>query len=1269
VGQFEAKVWSLFEEFAIMLSRTFFIFITLICVDVKAQNFNLLKTFGTPYSQVTINNICTEPNGGCAVLLNYDNSSSTGSVPDTLKLGNFQYVKTKGANFVNFLVRLDSLGKVLKVRLINKGTLLTNLCRDEYGNYFIAGTVNSTAPFDSLMLDKANGGLVLVKYDKDLKLKWIKQTGSSSTSYKELVYSQGHLLFICTTSNPSKFGSDTFNFVNSTNYVFGEIDKSNGNIIWSNNLYRSSSSSYNARLTGIQYLNGRNFLIGECDNGLKISSDTFYQGGFLVQTDSTGNYLKRIAIHSSRWPKFGCITTDGEYLYVSAEGEDSFYLDDKTIYTQYSYGTGKLEFLVASFTSSLKLRWYFQPLVLDKSKATGRPTLSISNEGYLYFGGYLYTKIKLGTNILEPAGAGYDIMFFKMDYIGNVLWATSGQADNAQMLGLDAIAGKYVYSGGYFNKDIQFGSLKETHIGLKDGWVCKINDNSIFRGNIKTGPYCAGDTIKVPYTKFGNFDTSNYFIAELSDEDGNFDTISRELARIKSSKDGIITGKLPLFKVSTSNRYRIRIRSTSPVLQSFYRIDTLRLLIYSKDRSEPGPPQAICQGDSIRLRSLGGSKWIWSPNYNMDDNTKRQPIVWPEKDTVYRIIISDSHGCGKPDTAFKRIFVRPYPKAILVLDTMVCDNSPMGIPVRFEGGDSNYHWNWYFVTDKKWFKMVENAHGFSDTLFYVPSVDFKTSEKLAIILKDECTSKADTAYIAISRRTSVELKTKLRDTIVCFNNEITLKVNASGGLPNAYHWQWKDITHNAILSKTDSLGLTAKQTSKIELTVNDGCLALGDTQQFTVFVNPPLKASILVNNRELGDTTLCFKQSLKLFSLGKGGAGTGYTFKWYLDKTLLSTNDTFILNTQLYYPNTTKIRTLNLVLKDNCTKDADSVTKNIKVIESPIADYIVGSTCNLKPINFTFNGTKPVSPVITTFKWDFAGEGSSNLENPNQKISVGKRKVTLSVTASNGCKDTMTKELNIKAQALANFEALDVCEDSHAVFKNKSTVTSGKLNYRWYFGDGKTSATDTPIHIYQIGGVTKTFNVKLSANVPNGCSDSITKAITINAIPKKGFKYNTSGQTVNFIAVETNATQFQWTFGDGGTFNTINPKTSYSYSKFPSGKYKACLHTINLAGCSSDSCIEINISGGIGTLSKFKGIQIYPNPNNGSFTIEIAEPEEEMNLEINNPLGQVIYRAILNQSITKLNLSSIRYDIANGVYLVRITVGENIYNQRIIVNR
>ncbi len=1241
---------------------------------IIAQNFEWVKSFGSKYYE-EIYAVAADSSGGCSFLLNYDGFDFNN--PDTLRLGAFQFYKGIKAEHWTIFVKLDANGNVTKARkLANNGTSGTFggnrlACRDGKGNIYFLVTSRGAADsfyYDSVLLYQKKGAFIYTKYDKNGNKVFIKQSGSPYTIITDLSFSEGHLFFWGYSRDISIFGTDTFKFSKKLpNSIFGEIDAQSGEVLWSGTFYDSLQTTMTGlTCRGMASLKGSVFMAGQCMKKFKLKGDTFYNGAYLIQLDGKGKY-KKGGIYMAGHPSndddsvasFTTLNSDGENLYLSGRSLDSFVFSDKKYVSQFPNSAYWWDQNFLSYDSSVRRQWLYMPKVLDKTK--GYKILgSATNEGYNYYMGWVGTKLDL-QGIPVSAKSTFDALILKLDYKGNILWAVNGGANYSFSQAIDAIAGKYVFLSGSFKDTLKFGKeILVSNSRWNDGWIAKLSDNSIFRGKVNKGPYCAGDSIRVNYTKTGTFDTSNYFIAQLSDEFGRFDSLYYELGRIKSNSDGVIKGTLPMFHVKSSPLYRIRILSTSPAVQSFYRVDTLRLLIYSKDKADPGPPETICKGDSIMLNTYGGTKWNWSPNYNINNTSLRQPIVWPLKDTTYKIIIADSSGCGKPDTAFKKIFVRQYPKTLLKFtDTAICQNLLLKIPAKFTGGDSNYHWQMFFVTPTKWFFYKSGNSGTNDTLSYTTGVDATNDDKMAIILKDGCTSKADTTYLTVRLRKSLSLKSRFSDTLLCYGNKLIRIAKPASTLPAYAFWQWKDITHQTVLSTSDTLNIIAKQTIKIMLSLSNGCVS--DTNSFTLYVNQQLKAVIQTGKGTLHDTTLCYGQSLKLNTFGRGGSGSGYNFKWYLDKSLVSTSDTFNLKSDVLFVNTNQTKTLTLHLSDNCSAASDSISVKISVIPTPKADFTNGLTCNLNPIQFTFTGTKPAG-LTTSFNWDFAGEGTSSLENPTQKISAGMRKITLKANSSNGCQDVLTKDVDIKPQAQADFIVDDVCEDTQAVFNNKTTVTSGTANYLWFFGDGKTSNSDNPFHQYQISGITKTFNVKLRASVPNGCSDSITKAVTVNASPKQGFSYLVNFQTVNFSANESNGTSYKWSFGDGGTATTNKREHSYTYSKFPSGKYKACLEVTNLAGCKSDTCLDIQIWGGVEPI-KPKKIKIYPNPNNGNFIVEILKFSGNSTIQIIDCHGKLVHQQISLTSQTQINL-----DLSKGIYLIKVTDKNNTYVQRILVN-
>jgi PKD repeat protein len=1219
--------------------------------ELFAQNFEWLKSFGSKKDSDYLYNIGSDDKVG-VVFLNGFNSG----IADTIQYDTFKVIKPKHDPFYCY-VSADSQGKVRNVLpMVSNNRQSTYMARDSSGNVYITTTFSGILKFDSAVYNSKKGNILFLKYDRNLKLKWATQAGSDTLSFPmKLEYSYGHLYFNCIGRDTARFGTKTY--ILYFGNLIGEIHPTTGKIMWSSLV----TTDIGPNITGIVNMQGNVVISGFGDQYqyFRIWKDTaFGGGGFIAMADSVGNFKKLFNFHNDKTILLQSMATDGEYIYFGGSFQDTMLWGGKKIKPGSTLKSGlqPFEMYAACVDKNLNPQWFFRPEILEGG--TRNIVMDVTtSRGFAYFGAILGAK-KIRIDSLEIVNSSNrDAMIFKADFLGNILWATHGgvtSSSNINLTSITATEGKAIFAGGNYSGKIRFGKLSDsTKYGNDDIWITRISDYSINRGNVSKGPYCAGDSIKIPYTIFGKFDTSNIFYAQLSDENGEFNKGYKELGRLKSNKNGVIKGVLPNFKVYSSPKYRIRIYSTNPPVQSYYRRDTLRLLIYSTDKANPGPPETICVGDTVKLETFGGTKWQWSPNYRIQDPVARTTFAWPNKTTHYQIVIADSSGCGQADTAVKIIYVKPPLKAALkYADTSLCSNYTLKIPVAFSGGDTgNYAWQWYFVLGpKNWFKGASGSHGSADTLTYTPSVDLTTNEKLAVVLTDACTHKADTAYLIIRLRKQAIINNKIKDTSICFGNTIKWKALSSGsGI-----WRWKDLTNNMVLSNTDSLAIKPTKTIKIQVTLSNGCNT--DTNTFSISVTPPLSTSILTASN---DSVLCYNQSIALRALAKGGKGSGYRFGWYLDAVLHSSADTFLLNPKTYFSNAASSHRLVLVLGDNCSA-SDSVVRVMRILEAPVADFSVGNVCNGSTVGFTFTGSKASAPFSTSYAWDFAALATSNLQNPQYRFtSSGLLPISLLVSSSNGCSDFISKNIPIKQQATAAFSVDDICQGDTAKFINQSLNAQ---SYRWKLGDGNTSVLFNPQHRYAISGTTTTFNVSLVAIIASGCSDSITKAITVNAAPKPGFSYTTSAQSVSFTANEPSAAEYLWDFGDGSSAKVFTPKTAYTYSKFPSGTYSACLRVTNSASCVAQACSTIFISGAVGVLNPSLGFKVYPNPNKGSFVVEVDEFKLGSKLLVTNMLGQLLFETPISASITTVDTI-----LPNGTYLVTIQSGNTIVNQRIVV--
>lgn len=239
---------------------------------------------------------------------------------------------------------------------------------------------------------------------------------------------------------------------------------------------------------------------------------------------------------------------------------------------------------------------------------------------------------------------------------------------------------------------------------------------------------------------------------------------------------------------------------------------------------------------------------------------------------------------------------------------------------------------------------------------------------------------------------------------------------------------------------------------------------------------------------------------------------------------------------------------VELIIENSKNSQLDTLKYDIAISE-PIADFsfIIGGGA-APNVDFQ-NQSSIINGNIISYAWEFGDGGSSKLENPSHRYSAkGYYDVKLIATSENGCKDSITKEVNTFVNEII---AADGCVNIPVDFDLTSSWNLGALS--WDFDDGSSSNQNAPSHIYNTGGQ---YIVRLIAeNSDNEGLDTVNKLITI-AEPHADYDYNltvganplvdyTDKSTVEF----GNIISWEWEFGDGNSSNEQNPSRQYDFSK------------------------------------------------------------------------------------------------------------------------
>ena len=226
------------------------------------------------------------------------------------------------------------------------------------------------------------------------------------------------------------------------------------------------------------------------------------------------------------------------------------------------------------------------------------------------------------------------------------------------------------------------------------------------------------------------------------------------------------------------------------------------------------------------------------------------------------------------------------------------------------------------------------------------------------------------------------------------------------------------------------------------------------------------------------------------------------------------------------------------------------------------------------------------NPTVSQWDWDF-GDGTPHgtLQNPTHTYaSAGTFTITLIITNSGGCKDTVSLTTVINPLPVANFSSPPVCLHDTMCFTDLSSVNPGIVaTWSWNFGDpasgaNNTSVLQSPCHVYSGPG---TFSVILTVTSDSGCQNTITLPVVVNPPPVAAI--NPQNVCLNAVTNFTDGSvpapgdpikTWDWNFGDGSAHATQqNPAHTY----ITSGTYTVVLIITSQNGCKDTANIPVTV--------------------------------------------------------------------------------------------
>ncbi|MEX2484044.1 MAG: PKD domain-containing protein [Brumimicrobium sp.] len=384
-------------------------------------------------------------------------------------------------------------------------------------------------------------------------------------------------------------------------------------------------------------------------------------------------------------------------------------------------------------------------------------------------------------------------------------------------------------------------------------------------------------------------------------------------------------------------------------------------------------------------------------------------------------------------------------------------------------------------------------------------------------------------------------------------NDTTFFTDLSTGNPDTYVWDFGDGNTDNTNNLNPSHVYNTPGTYNVNLTVAYTASGCSNSISYSVDAHPRTEPQFTANTPCFGSETGFLDQT----------TNTPTLWEWdFDDGSPISTAQN--PNHEYTAPGLYDVS----LITENVFGCSDTVIQTVEVFELPTPGFEFDTVCLNEPTTFVDQSANAVA-----WEYNFDDGNTSTNANPSHLFqSDGTYNVVQVVTNNEGCTDTLTRDVIVRPNPEAIWEADTACYSYVTSFTDNSVDA---VSWQWELGDaGATSNNQNPQLIYGSDG---TFSVELIVENIYGCSDTLIEDVLVLPQPEADFENATvcARDEVDFINNSLGApTQYSWDFGDGSPIdNTENPTHTFSTG----GMYDVTLIAENAVGCADtlEETIEV----------------------------------------------------------------------------------------------
>lgn len=490
----------------------------------------------------------------------------------------------------------------------------------------------------------------------------------------------------------------------------------------------------------------------------------------------------------------------------------------------------------------------------------------------------------------------------------------------------------------------------------------------------------------------------------------------------------------------------------------------------------------------------------------------------------------------------------------------------------------------------------------------------------------------------------------------------------NGGTNPVYQWQVNFINVGTNTNTYTSATPANNDVVTCSVTSNAVCATptLANSNSITITIAPPSLSPTISIAITFGSNPTCGGSPISFTSTATNG-GSSPVYQWKVNGTNVGTNSLSYTSTTLANADVvTCTITTGAICAGTSTATSQGITMTINPSAAPVVNIAVTSgsnqVCEGDSTNAVFTATASNAGAGPVYQWFLNGSPITGAQNSTYTLPVlvDGDAITCKVTSNAACASpaTITSTaviITVTPTASLNFIAdMNVCGGNIGA-TNFSSTPSG-ATYSWV-------NSNTAIGLAGSG----TGNVPAFTAV-NSTSAAITGTVTVTP------SLNGCVGTPSTYSVTVNPTA---TITQNGNVLTSSASSTYQWYLDGQPIIGATNQTCTIAGAGNYSVVvagnvcpsEIITVTGIGDPEAPDFFfSIYPNPNNGNFSIAFdIITKADYKVELRNTLGALVYQELLTDFNGTYSKQLDVTEYGKGIYMISLTNSKNKAVKKVLV--